>query len=601
MDRKTVIAVVLMVAVFGIAFYVLPALFPQMKPAAALPPEKPATEQPAAEKPAQAAPAAGQPAAEAAPGQAAWQPGANVAAVLAPEIVEQSFTLDTKVYRVTFSNRGGVVTSIQLKNQNPDGSALEMVVSKGTGLYPFSLHFGDLSAPAVNDLFQVERAATGNEVTFYRTFLSSTGIPFEVRKTFRFQPEDYLIELRIAIKNSVNEYPEKYGDYAYTLDFGPQIGPPFETLRKANDARTYIYFAGGKRLEAKRFSKEGSLALQGQVTWAAVVGKYFQVIAAPDATSTVTYVNKPLEGLPERSSIFFSRPPIKSADTTKEPDVFRFYVGPNKPDILARYNNKEKNGFGLQGWHFDQSVPKGVLFWLAEVLRFLLEKFYWLIPNYGVAILLLTLLIKLVFWPLTDKSYQSTAKMQALQPKLKELQAKYKANPQKLNQEMAAMYKKEGVSPLGGCLPMLLQFPILIALYNLLSRHFDLRGASFIAGWISDLSVPESIVSFTPFTLPLLRQEISGLHLLPFLMTGMTVLQTKVSQTSAPTDKNMALMTYAMPVVFFFIMYNLPSGVVLYWTVQGVLGIAQQLLYNYRRKRKQEQGGEQTAVDRKRK
>jgi YidC/Oxa1 family membrane protein insertase len=179
------------------------------------------------------------------------------------------------------------------------------------------------------------------------------------------------------------------------------------------------------------------------------------------------------------------------------------------------------------------------------------------------------------------------AKMQALQPKMKELQAKFKNNPQKLNQEMAALYKKEGVSPLGGCLPMLLQMPIFVALYTLLSGHFELRGATFIAGWINDLSAPDLLFSFKPFRLPIMG-IIDGLHLLPFLMLGTTILQSKVSQTSGPTDRNMALMTYAMPIFFFLILYNLPSGLNLYWTAQNVLSFVQQLYYNYRRRKKEE-------------
>ena len=225
--------------------------------------------------------------------------------------------------------------------------------------------------------------------------------------------------------------------------------------------------------------------------------------------------------------------------------------------------------------------------WLANILKFFLELFYKLVPNYGVAILLLTLLIKILFWPLTNKSYESTAKMQTLQPKIKELQAKYKANPQKMNQEMAALYKKEGVSPLGGCLPLLLQMPIFFALYNLLSTHFELRGAMFIPGWIADLSAPDSIWSFP--TVDLLLWKLSAVRVLPFLMLGTTFLQSKVSQSSTPTDRNMALMTYAMPIVFFFILYNMPSGLVLYWTAQNILGIVQQLYYNNRRKRKAEE------------
>lgn len=596
MDRKTVIAVALAVVVIIASMLINNAIAKKQQPAAAAAP-KPAAEQPAV----QAAEPAAQPATPATgtqAGSAAQAAGTGtVAAVPAVEVAAQSFTLETEVYRVVFSNRGGVVTSLQLKDyKNLDGSPVEMVFSKDTGRYPFSIHFGDADAPPVNELFQFERSSVGNAVSFYRTFASPSGVPFVLRKTYQFQPADYLIELRVSIENSVNEYPDlKFGDVAYTLGFGPQIGPPFEKLDRYTETRQYMYFAEGKPRNAN--PKNGRLTLNGRATWAGIMGKYFEVIAVPDATPyAITYVNSPLEGLKEQSSIFFSRPEIKSSKNT---DVFRFYLGPRKREVLARYNSAEKNGFKLADLKFEQSVPSAPLIgWLADLLRIMLDLFHRLIPNYGVAILLLTLLIKLLFWPLTNKSMRSTARMQTLQPKMKELQAKYKENPQKLNAEMAALYKREGVSPLGGCLPLLLQLPIFFALYNLLNSHFELRGASFIAGWINDLSAPEAIATFAPINL--LVWKLDALRVLPFLMLGTTFLQSKVSQSTTPTDKNMALMTYMMPAVFFFILYNMPSGLVLYWTAQNLLGIVQQLFYNAQRK-KQQEGGAELAVVKKRK
>ena len=596
MDRKTVIAVALAVVVIIASMLINNAIAAKKKPAG-LPAQKPAAEQPAV----QAAEPAAQPATPATgtqAGSAAQAAGTGtVAAVPAVEVAAQSFTLETEVYRVVFSNRGGVVTSLKLKDyKNLDGSLVEMVFSKDTGRYPFSIHFGDADAPPVNELFQFERSSVGNAVSFYRTFASPSGVPFVLRKTYQFQPADYLIELRVSIENSVNEYPDlKFGDVAYTLGFGPQIGPPFEKLDRYTETRQYMYFAEGKPRNAN--PKNGRLTLNGRATWAGIMGKYFEVIAVPDATPySITYVNSPLEGLKEQSSIFFGRPEIKSSKNT---DVFRFYLGPRKREVLARYNNAEKNGFKLADLKFEQSVPSAPLIgWLADLLRIMLDLFHRLIPNYGVAILLLTLLIKLLFWPLTNKSMRSTARMQTLQPKMKELQAKYKENPQKLNAEMAALYKREGVSPLGGCLPLLLQLPIFFALYNLLNSHFELRGASFIAGWINDLSAPEAIATFAPINL--LVWKLDALRVLPFLMLGTTFLQSKVSQSTTPTDKNMALMTYMMPAVFFFILYNMPSGLVLYWTAQNLLGIVQQLFYNAQRK-KQQEGGAELAVVKKRK
>jgi YidC/Oxa1 family membrane protein insertase len=198
-----------------------------------------------------------------------------------------------------------------------------------------------------------------------------------------------------------------------------------------------------------------------------------------------------------------------------------------------------------------------------------------------------TILLKVALFPLTHKSYESTARMQSLQPKMTELREKYKNNPQKLNQEMAAMYKKEGVSPLGGCLPMLLQFPILIAFYSLLNTHFALRGAVFIPGWINDLSAPEAVFTFSPITITQ-RFQFDAIRALPFVMLVTTFLSSKLMQTPGTdaSGRNMKMMTYMMPIMFFFILYNMPSGLLLYWTMQNIFTVAQQWYINKRRQKR---------------
>jgi YidC/Oxa1 family membrane protein insertase len=336
--------------------------------------------------------------------------------------------------------------------------------------------------------------------------------------------------------------------------------------------------------------KQETKQLETLVKWAAISGKYFAAIAVPDSTQyLITYDTRPMEGLNEQSSIYFSRPEIKSS---RNVDTFRFFIGPKKLDVLRRYNDPEKNAYNLSDMEFDEIASRSVLIgWLVEILKFFLELFHRLIPNYGVAIILVTVLLKVLLFPLTRKSYESTARMQTLQPKMNELREKYKGNPQKLNQEMAAMYKKEGVSPLGGCLPMLLQFPILIAFYSLLNTHFALRGAVFIPGWINDLSAPEAIFTFTPVNI--LSFEFGAVRALPFIMLVTTFLSSKLMQ-SPSTDasgRNMKMMTYMMPIMFFFILYNMPSGLLLYWTMQNIFTVGQQWYINHRRQMKNSGGG----------
>jgi YidC/Oxa1 family membrane protein insertase len=169
--------------------------------------------------------------------------------------------------------------------------------------------------------------------------------------------------------------------------------------------------------------------------------------------------------------------------------------------------------------------------------------------------------------------------MQSIAPKIKEIQEKYKDNPQKMNAEMGALYKREGYNPLSGCLPMLIQIPIFFAMYNLFNNHFELRGAIFIPGWIPDLSQPEFIFSFAPMKLPILGW--SEIRLLPFIYVGSQLFYGKVTQTpDQANNQQMKMMLYVLPIVFFFVLYNVPSGLLVYWIMSNVLQLIQQLIIN---------------------
>ena len=172
----------------------------------------------------------------------------------------------------------------------------------------------------------------------------------------------------------------------------------------------------------------------------------------------------------------------------------------------------------------------------------------------------------------------STAKMSALTPKMEEIKVKYADNPEAQNAAMAKLYQEEKINPLSSCLPMLLQFPIFIALYGLLNKNFDLRGAMFIPGWIVDLSLPDTVATL-PFNIPLLGSQI---HVLPVLYTVSMLFSMKITQTTATQSQKgmMWFMTYGMPIMFFFVMYNAPSGLLLYWSVTNLISIMQQVWTN---------------------
>jgi len=386
-----------------------------------------------------------------------------------------------------------------------------------------------------------------------------------------------------------------FGGYEYTLSLGPQIGPLYKKLDGRNEMRGYAYWADAKRQDP-RVGMGAVKELDKTMGWAAIVGKYFTAIAQPKAAQyhVVFDSRKTIEGF-DRSVIHFERP-VQNAN--KYTDTFRFYMGPMKKDILARYNSAEKNRFAIPDLHADAVVTTSpIIGWLAWLLQKVMEFFYLLIPNYGVAIILLTLFTKIIFLPMTFKSSESTAKMAALNPKMAEIRARLKGKPEKMNQEIAELYKREKVSPLSGCLPLLLQLPIFFALYNLLNSHFELRGALFIPGWIPDLAAPESVLDFG-FTIPLVNW--TSLRLLPLIMLGTQLLSSKFTQPTGAGQQQsagqMKLMTYALPIVFLFILYDMPSGLVLYWTIQNILSTAQQLYINHRKTVKDAQAGAAVAV-----
>ncbi len=501
----------------------------------------------------------------------------------------RDISIKTNLFDITFSSRGAILTSMKLQEHFDEGQPLEMIWKSEESRGAFGVSFGGPGTDFIDVPFDV-RKIDGNTVEFSRLFAVQTAdgpVPFTLKKTFRFKPDDYLFELSVEIENSVNAYPALSVDgYAYTLSYGPQIGPKVQKMDGRYEYRRYFTYENGKQKNYR--IKNGTALVESRITWAAVVGKYFTVIGIPDATDYRVQFSEGTEpGLPNTSRLYFSRPPVRSSISR---DDFRFYMGPKVNRELTSYNDPAKNGFGTQDLYLEEVMDQGrMLGWLEVILKRLLVFFHSITPNWGIAIILLTIFVKLLLFPITHKSYESTSKMQTLQPKMTEIREKYKDNPNKMNQEMAALYKTEKVNPMGGCLPLLLQMPIFIALYGLFNKHFDLRGATFIAGWINDLSSPETIWNFSPFTLPLLGW--SDLRLLPILFVGTMVLSSKLMQSPASAgaqNSSMKMMTYMMPIVFFFILYDAPSGLLVYWIVTNFLTIVQQKVIGLVRKKKEE-------------
>ncbi|WP_028973380.1 membrane protein insertase YidC [Spirochaeta cellobiosiphila] len=496
---------------------------------------------------------------------------------------EQKIIEENDIFRIEFLSKGAVVTSLKLK-KHTDGNDYVEMVNKGESDYSaFGITLGQKYGRPLDENF-VYRKVSDNIFEFRQRFNDKSGIPFVLKKTYRFLPNEYLMELAITIEGSNNQIPDlDFNGSAYRLEYGPQIGPYFEKLDNRNEYRNYYYHIDDKRKKLKL--KNNEVEVNDHVDWVAIDGKYFSLIAIPDDTNyDITVSSVPVRGMEKTSRLILSRPLLKASKST---DIFRFYIGPKSVSTLSQYNNASDNGYGVSNLNLDDLIKKNILLGALEtVLKFFLEMFYSIVHNYGVAIILLTFLVRLVLYPITRKSYQSTAAMQAVQPKITEIREKFKDDPNKMNMAMADLYKKEGVNPLGGCLPMVLQLPIFFALYRLLNSHFDLRGAAFISPWISDLSAPEHVFSWSGVTLPVVGNDF---RILPFLMVITQIVMTKITQsqnTGATSDSQMKMLTYGMPIFFFFIMYDMPSGLLLYWTVTNVLSAVQQIVINKMVKKK---------------
>jgi YidC/Oxa1 family membrane protein insertase len=489
---------------------------------------------------------------------------------------EEQIVIETDLVRAVLSSAGGDMVSYQLLMHNDKDELVEMILPTiGENGAPreshaFTVAFGGQDARPIQANFRVSRPDP-RTVEFSRPF-SIAGYPetFTLIKRYEFKEGEYMFRLTISVAGA-SGIPLNFGNAAYTLSFGPQIGPYFEKLDSRYEYREYYTLNSGKRNKIKLNTPNDS-----RFTWAGIAGKYFTAIVVPDNTLyTLSISDKPEPGIPAVSRMYLIRPPLSAAGTS---DVYHFYLGPKNQENLGRYDTGD-NEFKLRNLDFSMSAStSGILAPLENLLKWGLKLFYNLLGNYGVAIILLTLVVKILLFPLTKKSSEASIKMQALAPKIKELQAKYKDNPAKLNGEIGALYKKEGTNPMSGCLPLLIQMPLLIAMYNLFNTHFDLRGAMFIPGWIPDLSLPESVWDFGT-ALPLLGWE--SLRILPFIYVGSQMLYGIATKTPEQEgNPTMKIMLYVMPLVFFFILYNMPSGLLVFWIMSNVFTLVQQIILN---------------------
>lgn len=494
--------------------------------------------------------------------------------------LERSIFVETPLYRAQFSSRGGRLVSVALKRYvsafarrngpprqpKPDENVPpdDRVVLAGGPT--FDLAFGvDERGRVLDEMAYAasESLGTDGEIRAL-TFTAGDTSGFLIRQTYRIHPTDYAIDLEVEIRGVPAEW--RVGEYALSTRSWPQftesdLEADHRGLKASSLVGTNVRRegAGGLIKEPKRF--------EGNVRWAGVQSRYFAaLVTVVDATPVavvssaerVPLTQQQRELLPPRAKAeqdvvensLIVRMPPPHAPVNR----FLLYVGPTEYSRLTQYDELVR-AVDL-GWRWLEPFSKALLI----VLKWL----YGVLQNYGVAIIVLATLVRVVLHPLNMASMKSMRAMQKLQPEIERIRAKYKDNPQAMNTAMMALYKENKVNPAGGCLPLLLQMPLFIALYSVLFNAIELRQAPFFL-WMNDLSAPDRLFEVAGFPI----------RLLPLLMAGTGYLQVKMMPQSPQAGMpNMAIMNLIMLVFF----YNLPSGLVLYWTVMNVLTMAQQWL-----------------------
>ena len=479
--------------------------------------------------------------------------------VVTAETPQRFITVESPLYTAKISTRNAAVTSFVLKNFRETvetDSAQKELVAPGLPSGTVLVGFQNGSLPGLNnavysvdredDTFQVD--GTSKELTF--TWMSPQGIVVE--KQYVFSSDSYLVGLNLTVKNGS---AQPIQDRIYLA---------LQQKKGEEEDRVYGFTGPSalinnslERVELDDIDEKSSFA--GTLRWVAIEKRYFMssiVAKTPiDAAMAIRLVN---EDIFENRFVMAENAFRPGTQQTVDYDLF---FGPKSLTLLRGFDNGLAKAINF-GW-FD---------FLAKPCLWLMNFIYnHLIPNYGVAIIILTLITKGLLWPLGTKSYSSMSQMKKLQPLIKEIKEKYGSDRKKVNEETMKLYKTYKINPLGGCLPMLVQLPVFFALYRMLYEAIELRHAPFF-GWINDLSAPDRLFEFG-FSIPLMEPPY-GIPVLTLVMGASMLLQQKMSPPMG--DATQAKMMMLMPIVFTVIFINFSSGLVLYWLINNLVSMGQQ-------------------------
>jgi YidC/Oxa1 family membrane protein insertase len=463
---------------------------------------------------------------------------------------ESEWTLDTGVYRVVFSNRGAVVRSWTLKNfKDANGKPLELVNIKGAEKkgFPFSYDFR-AQQPSTNldKALWVPRPSSDGQAIEYEFSDGRT----VAKKVFSFQQDGYMMQFADEVKLDGTAIPHLV---QWRAGFGDMAVP------SAAGHQENIRFDGEKQklvTESTKSAKEGPFRSDGMNAFAGIQDQYFTTVFLPPPGTLLQMTT-------------FSDTVTTTSDSSEQPypglavgglgrNQMGVYVGPKELDELRKVNPRLQD---VIEWGFFGFIAKPLFF----ILQWMNKNY---VHSYGWAIILVTILINITLFPLKLANLKSMRKMQVLQPEIAKINEKYKgismSDPRAANkqQETMDLYKKNGVNPMGGCIPMLIQLPFLWAFYKVLSVTIEMRNAPWL--WVTDLSQPEHY----------------AIRMLPIVMIASSFLMQKMTPIGAGVDPAQQKMMQFMPLMYGFMFWSSPSGLVLYWLSSNLVGIAQQWFFN---------------------
>ena len=485
-----------------------------------------------------------------------------------PDVPEKLVALENAQLKLELSSWGAVVKRATLKEYAKDCgeiSETNPAVTLDFSAAPLG-ELGGVPGLAANAAYEV-RDVTSNSVVFVNAFVTrkiTLGENFRVTfdETFHSVSSTSTSSLFSSLSLGAMAMGASKNDQlsidSWAMDIGK--GKPGVVHHYEGDSPLKPYLVGGASggcsgsSSAAGMPRSQSVKFPGAQKWIALKNRFFVTALCSSTDANVgfdTVVTRDLRQANYRPESISAKALFESVGETR---TTTFFVGPKKQSLLWDLGMRDVMDFGM--WR-----------WICYPIVYVLNVFNDWIPNYGVAIILLTILVRLVFWPLTRKSTEGMKKMQEIQPLMKEIQAKYKDNPQRLQQETWALYLDHKVNPLSSCLPMLIQIPVFIALFNVLRSAVELRYAPFL--WIADLSEPEGLLSaYLPF---------GGLNILPILMALSTGLQSYFTP-SAGDKSQQKMMTVFMPVMMLVMFYSFPSALSLYWFLSNLFSIVQMWL-----------------------